>query len=243
GAGLHVLAGGRKLASAPALGRLTARLPAAPPPTPEKPSFNYAVNNEGTHYPRAFASHTAPGTFPGKANDGNHWYHRPPPNRWTCAGSGRARDWYAIDFGIRRTIDTVKLYLLDDGRDVVPPARVELEYWDGGKWAAVPGQAREPARPTGRRANVIRFPALETQKVRAVFSHARGAATGLTEFEAWGPGRLPIVAAPPPPGNLALNPTGRGYPRASASFTSRHDQVKMVNDGRIFLTPAPHNRW
>src|SRR5262249_953301 len=31
--------------------------------------------------------------------------------------------------------------------------------------------------------------------------------------------------------------------RASASFTSRHDQVKMVNDGRIFLTPAPHNRW
>src|SRR5262249_35426630 len=110
-------------------------------------------------------------------------------------------------------------------------------------WAAVPGQAREPARPTGRRANVIRFPALETQKVRAVFSHARGAATGLTEFEAWGPGRLPIAAAPPPPGNLALNPTGRGYPRASASFTSRYDQVKMVNDGRIFLTPAPHNRW
>ena len=50
-----------------------------------------------------------------KIIDGNYWYHRSPPNRWTCAGSGKASDWCGIDFGTKRRIHTVKLYLLDDG--------------------------------------------------------------------------------------------------------------------------------
>ncbi len=38
-------------------------------------------------------------------------------------------------------------------------------------------------------------------------------------------------------------PAGKGYPRATASFTSRFDRVAMANDGRTSLRPSPHNRW
>jgi hypothetical protein len=243
GTGLHILAGGKKIASGRTLGRLTAKLPPAPKAAEKALAFNYAVNNEGSRFPRATASHTALGTFPARAIDGNYWYHQAPPNRWTCAGSGRDRDWFALDFGIKRPVDTVKLYLLDDGKEIVAPRKIALEYWEGGKWREVPDQTRSPAQPAGRRANVIRFPTLRVLRLRAVFTHRKGSASGLTEFEAWGPGRLPIPEAPPPAGNLALNRTGKGFPRASASFTSRYDRVEMVNDGKVVLTPAPHNRW
>ncbi|HEY8506051.1 MAG TPA: discoidin domain-containing protein, partial [Gemmataceae bacterium] len=251
GAGLHVLADGKKIASRETLGKLTAKLPAISPPPQPSPArgegwgggVNHAVNNEGFHFPRATASFTAPGTWLQKVQDGNYWYHISPPNRWTCAGSGNPRDWVAIDFGVPRRVDTVKLYPLDDGEGIVPPARIDLEYWDGAKWADVPGQKRSPAEPAGRRANVIRFPELETSRLRAVLTHREGASSGLTEFEAWGSGSLPYRPAPPPAGNLAANPEGKGFPKASASFTSRFDKVEMANDGRSFFTPSPHNRW
>src|SRR5262249_43353798 len=87
------------------------------------------------------------------------------------------------------------------------------------------------------------FPALETAKVRAVFTHRAGGRTGLTEFEAWGAAKLPVAPAPPPTGNLAFNPGGKPFPKASASFTSRFDKVEMANDGTVNCQPTPHNRW
>ena len=84
---------------------------------------------------------------------------------------------------------------------------------------------------------------LETEKIRAVFTHAKAGVTGLTEFEAWSDDRPPIKAAPSPAGNLALNESARGYPKASASYTSRFDKVNEVNDGIIVLKPTPRNRW
>jgi len=65
----------------------------------------------------------------------------------------------------------------------------------------------------------------------------------LTEFEAWGRATRPVEAAAPPPGNLAANASGEGFPKASASWTSRYDKVEMANDGRIHFQPSPHNRW
>ncbi len=243
GKGLHVLADGAKLTSAEKLGRLTAELPPAKPAPPRPTEVNFAVNNDGDYFPRVTASYTAPGTSPGRLTDGNYWYHRSPPNRWTCEGSPSASDWVAIDFGTPRSVHTVKLYPLDDGEGVVPPAKIDLEYWDGKVWAAVPGQERTPAEPAGRRANVIRFPKLEVRKLRAVFTHRGAGRAGLTEFEAWGDATLPVTPAPPPAGNLAFNPGGRPFPKASASFTSRFDRVEEVNDGKAVYAPAPHNRW
>ena len=242
GAGLHILADGRVIASAEKLGRLTAKLP-RPLPTLYLPQVNYAVNNEGRYSPRAIASYTNPKTPLHTINDGNYWYHRAPPNRWTCEGTKNAQDWCGIDFGIRRRIHAVKLYLLDDGDTVIAPEKISLEYWDGKAWIAVPKTVASPERPTGHRANLIEFPPIETERVRAVFAHAKGGVTGLSEFEAWGFGTTPIAPAPSPIGNLALNETGKGYPKASASYTSRFDKVEEVNDGRIVLRPTPRNRW
>src|SRR5262249_2168874 len=89
GKGLFVLADGKEIARSPTLNRLKAELKRTRPPRPRKELVNFAVNNEGRHFPRAFASHTRPGTYLGKINDGNYWYHLAPPNRWTCEGSGK----------------------------------------------------------------------------------------------------------------------------------------------------------
>jgi hypothetical protein len=243
GAGLQIIVDGKKAAASERLQKVSAKLAAAAPAEKATPVVNYAVNNEGRYYPHASASFTGEKSAVYNVNDGNYWYHRSPPNRWTCEGTKNARDWLAIDFGIPRRIHTVKLYLLDDGEKVVAPERIDLEYWDGKAWQPVPRPARTPEKPAGHRANVIRFPAVETERVRAVFTHAKGGTTGLTEFEAWGDGSPPVAPAPSPIGNLALNEKGQGYPKASASHTSRFDKVQMVNDGRIFLRPTPHNRW
>src|SRR5207302_5051085 len=113
-----------------------------------------------------------------------------------------------------------------------------------------PGLKRIPDGPTGRRANTVLFldangsvNPVETEKIRAVFTHAKNGVTGLTEFEARSDDRPPLKPAPSPAGNLALNEKGQGYPKASASYTSRFDKVEEVNDGRIVLRPTPRNRW
>jgi hypothetical protein len=241
GAGLHVLVGGEKIASAAKFGRLTAKLP---PPSRMKyiTDINYAVNNDGRYYPHVSASYSNPKTPVHNVNDGNYWYHASPPNRWTCQGSKNAQDWLAIDFGVKRRIAHITLYFLDDGKGVVPPEKFDVEYWDGRKWVT-PAQSHGPEKPAGRQANFVTFPAIETEKIRAVFTHAKNGVTGLTEFEAWSDDRPPIKPAPSPAGNLALNEKGKGYPKVSASYTSRFDKVEEVNDGIVFLRPTPHNRW
>jgi hypothetical protein len=244
GKGLHLLADGKEIAATDKLGRLTAELPPKPSgPAMKATAVNFAVNNDGDYFPRVTASFTVPGTSPAKLVDGNYWYHRSPPNRWTCEGSPNASDWVELDLGTRRPVHTVKLYFLDDGEGVTPPAKFELEQWDGKSWVPVPGQERTPATPTGRRPNVVRFPPLEVRKLRAVFAHRGPGRTGLTEFEAWGDATLPVAPAPPPAGDLAINVGGKPFPKASASFTSRFDKVEEANDGKTVFAPNPHNRW
>jgi hypothetical protein len=243
GVGLHIIANGKRIASADKLERLSAKLPPVlVKPTPPQ-LYNFAVNNDGGFYPRITASHSAERTSPSAANDGNYWYHILPPNRWTTAGSRNAADWIAVDFGIVRKVQHVKLYLLDDGLNVVPPAKVQLEYWQGDSWKPVASAVLDPPRPAGRRANHLRFPMLLTQKLRVTLTPKEGAASGLSELEAWGPSELPIPAVPDPPPNLATNSSGKGFPKASASHTSRFDRIEYVNDGKINYRPAPNNRW
>src|SRR5262245_42704650 len=92
---------------------------------------------------------------------------------------------------------------------------------------------------------------MDVQKLRAVLTHRDGAKSGLSEFEVWGKPPyddgaqkpLPVEAAPMPTGNLAFNPGGKPFPKASASFTSRFDKVEHANDGKVNFHPAPNNRW
>ncbi len=76
-----------------------------------------------------------------------------------------------------------------------------------------------------------------------VLTHRPGATSGLTEIEAWAKLPLPLQAPTAPVHDLAYNASGRGFPRASASFTGREDSVAEVNDGRIAFTRASRNRW
>ncbi len=244
GKGLRLFAEGREIAHSDTLGPLSAPLPEAPKVKRGPELANFAVNNDGDYFPRVSASYSAPKTPVTKAVDGNLWYIPSPPNRWTTEGSTTDTDWIAVDFGTPRRIREVRVYPLDDaGTNLAAPARIDLETWDGAGWVAVPDQTRSPEPPQGHRANVIRFPEQDLTRIRVVLTHAPGKRSGLTELEAWGDAGQSLDAAPPPEGNLAFNPGDRPFPKASASFTSRFDQVARVNDGKTSFTPNPNNRW
>lgn len=254
GTGLHVLANGRRIATSTLLERMTVDLPPAPQSSAKSPGpelgrasampVNHAVNNDGDFFPRLSASFVAPGTSLAKIIDGNYWYHLHPPNRWTTEGSSAATDWVTIDLGAPRTVDTVKLYFLDDEQNVTAPAKYELEFWTGAGWESLPDQRREPPRPTGHRPNTVLFPPREVQKLRAVLTHADQSRSGLTELEVWGLAELPYVPAPPPLGNLACNPQRGEFPKATASYTDRFGGHPMsAIDGKIIFLPTPMNRW
>jgi hypothetical protein len=244
GAGLHVVVDGHYSTGSGKLEPITIKLPQRMEIRPRPSSLvNYAVNNDGTYYPRIRATYTAPGSSTAKLNDGNYWYHIDPPNRWTCEGSPNAEDSVTIDFGVKRPIQEIRLYFLDDGSKVSPPKKYDLEYWNGTSWKSLSNDSRQPTEPTGHRANVVRFSPIETERVRATFAHNANTRTGLTEFEVWGKASGEVKPAPAPKGNLAFNATGRGFPKASASYTSRFDKVESANDGVVSFDANPHNRW
>ena len=221
------------------------KLPTHPESLAAKPVIlNYAVNNDGDYWPRLSASSTAENTSLNKAVDGHAWYSIRPPNRWTATGSPNANDWMMLEFGVKRTLDTVKLYILDDTKDIVAPDEFTLEHWTGNAWQPVPNQQRTPAKPEGHKPNIIRFAPLAADKIRVTFTHAKNGRTGLTEIEAWGPGTLPNTPAQPPAGNIALNQKGEGFPKASASFHDVFGGVpKSAIDGKTVYLPTPMNRW
>ncbi|MEZ5303526.1 MAG: discoidin domain-containing protein [Verrucomicrobiales bacterium] len=248
GSGLRVFADGEEIGSSAKLGRIEVSVPAAPEPTlaelkPQR--FNYAANNSGAPYPRVRTSATADGSPRDKLNDGQYWYLLSPPNRWVAAADGDPAI-AGIDFGITRTIDTVKVYVLDDGEGgaVRAPKAMRLEQWAGGEWQPVEGSAWDPPEPQGHRANTARFPGIATPRLRVVFERpAPDAAVGASEIEAWGPGSLPLPEPKPAEGNLALNKTGEGFPKASASHTSKWDTPAEANDGVVQYRAEPRNRW
>ena len=88
------------------------------------------------------------------------------------------------------------------------------------------------------------FPVLKTSRLRATFTHTASTRSGLTEFEAWGPGHRPYVPASPPAGNLAFNPDGEGFPKITASFSDQFGGIaKRAIDGKIIFEATPMNRW
>ncbi len=53
----------------------------------------------------------------------------------------------------------------------------------------------------------------------------------------------PIVKQAEPLINLAVNISGRGFPKASASYTDSTDRVNMAIDGRVWYFNNVKNRW
>ena len=243
GPGLHLIVDGKSVATSPTLAKLQFQLPAIER-APKAPRVNYAVNNDGDYFPRLSASFIGVKTSLSKINDGNYWYHKDPPNRWTCAGSANSTDWLEVDLGMPRRVDTVKLYFLDDGKQVVAPASYTLESWDGTSWKPVPEQTRHPREPQGHRPNVVTFPSMDLRRVRATLTHAAGGQSGLTEIEIWGDSADKYVPPPPPADNLAYNPKPEGFPKATASHSDRFGgKPDKAIDGKIIFLATPMNRW
>ena len=237
GAGLSVLADRRVIAHAPRLGKMVGFLGAAPqPPPPDRP-VNLAVNNGGSAFPTVVTSYSAPGTSPHYLIDGNYWYHTSPPNRWTTTGSTNASDSIALDFGGARSVESVKLYFLDDSTGVRAPSRYAVQFWTGTAWRAIPSQRRSPVTPEGHRANIVSFAPVSTSGLRIVLVHQPGAASGLTEIEAWSNGRAPIASP------NAVVPNVAWGARTSASFTSPYDRVEEINDRVVLFNRYSRNRW
>lgn len=249
GKGLHVLVNGKVAASAPAIGRLEIKLPAAVViPVDENPPINYAVNNDGDYFPRFTASFVGQNSALSFVNDGQYRYDLRPNNRWTTVGSPEKTDWIAADLGAPRRIDKVSLYILADKAgegEVRAPLDHKLEYDNGdGKWQTVPGQERRFEQPMGRVENTITFPEIQAKQLRVTFAHAADGRSGLAEFEAWGPGKYPYEPARPPVGNLAFNPKPEGFPKASASFSDQFGGTpNKATDGKIIYNATPSNRW
>lgn len=258
GQGMHVWLDGKSVHHSTDLGAITltevapaqTASPSIPQPQPFKRPVNFAVNNEGHYYPRMTASHTADGTSVAKLNDGNYWYLRHPPNRWTSEGSSNASDSVDIDLGLERTVQTIKLYVLDDSEltdsRVHAPEKIELSYWDGSEWQLINAtEASDSVRVIeGHRPYVVNVESLKARKLRATLTHARGYQSGLTEVEVWGDALLPLAPVPPPAGNLAFNDGSKPFPKATASHHDRFGGVPhSAIDGITNFLPTPMNRW
>jgi hypothetical protein len=243
GAGLSLWVNDRRVARAARIGRLTAGMGPAPALTPVDRPVNFAVNNGRGAFPAVTASYSAPETPPQYLVDGNIWYHRSPPNRWTAAGSAHAADTVVVDFGVSRPVERVALYFLDDGTAIRPPASYTLERWHDGRWEEMAETGRTPEIPEGRRANTVTVVPIETARIRLVLTHRAAASSGLSEIEAWAHADPPFAEPVVPAGNLAANASGQGYPAASASFTAEGSAAERVTDGRVAYTRYSSNRW
>jgi mannosylglycerate hydrolase MGH1-like protein/glycosyl hydrolase family 65/F5/8 type C domain-containing protein len=245
GKGLILIADGRTIATTPHLQRISAPIGAPVVARRASRMVNVAVNNGRGAYPWVRASFSAPENPAFYVVDGNYWYHQSPPNRWTTIGSPHARDTISVDFGAEREVEQIKLYFLDDGdgAPVQAPAKYSVQTWNGRKWVDADVRGRTPPEAAGHRANVVTLVPRTTSRVRVVLEPRPHAAVGLTELEVWGSNPLPLSSAREVSHDVAFNGTGQGYPKASASFTSRNDRVGEINDMQFAFTRYSANRW
>lgn len=214
--------------------------------TVEKTLVNFAVNNDGTYYPRLTSSYASGESPLMKVNDGNYWYLQHPPNRWTAAGSPNQSDWIEVDFGTPRPIEMLKLYFLDDKSKgpIAPPASVTIQAFVKGEWISVAKPNTEPPLITGRKPTTYKLDQTDIEKIRVTMQHWPVSKAGLTEIEAWGLATLPVKPASPPAGNHAYNNGGAEYPIATASHSDRFGGLaKNAIDGKVVFNPTPMNRW
>ncbi len=240
GQGLSIWVDDKLLANRKDLGLLKATLPKVKPvkkTPPAKPWVNVAVNNNSSYFPYLRVSSAGKTGSMGELYDGVSYYHADrPTNRWVSDSKGDVHT-VEYDFGVKRTVEEVRLFVIDDGAasGIVAPKGFALEAFDGSQWKKIEKFKATPKTPTGHTCNSLRFAPVEALKLRVHLKAKPGTAVGLSELEAWGHNALPLPAAKSP-NNLAQGA------KVTASYTCRFDLLSEVNDG-IIAMDGGRNRW
>jgi hypothetical protein len=143
---------------------------------------NAALNIEKKDYPMPSASvNTVPDSLY-QAIDGRIWYFPEISNRWTTLGSLNAADWFAIDFGKREEISSVKLSLFADGKTFFVPDSIRIEYDSGNGWKPIDLPANLHLK--ANTSTVVSFNKVVATRVRLHFAHGSHA-VALAELECY----------------------------------------------------------
>ncbi|WP_186580389.1 glycoside hydrolase [Aquibacillus kalidii] len=150
---------------------------------------NLALNT-GSEFPKASASFTGEWDHVNNLNDGV----KEGSARWTNwdPNSWRENDWVQIDLGEEKEITEVKFTFYDDNGGTRPPESVNLEYWNGSEWIAIPNTELNVE---GEDEAVINMTPLTTSMVRANLTAMADACIAIREIELMGIGDTPSLGS------------------------------------------------
>ncbi|MEC3912348.1 discoidin domain-containing protein [Sphingobium sp. CR2-8] len=178
GKGLAIEVDGREVARRDTLGRIEVPIDRAPTPAIARP-INLAVQLVRGQFPMGSTSSNSDIENVHDAIDGRTWFFRELPNGWSSAPSP-AQQWYAIDLGKPTDLARAELAFFADGEGFAAPQGYRLQAWVDGDWRDI---AAPKGSPVANGVTDVRWPKLQTSKVRLLFTQPQGKATRLAEFK------------------------------------------------------------
>ncbi|GAA5066017.1 hypothetical protein HNP84_001224 [Thermocatellispora tengchongensis] len=130
-----------------------------------------------------YTSYVSPWETLGAINDG----HRPASSadrghgaygNWDHQGT----EWIEYRWPAPQTVRSVETYWFDDDLGIDLPASCQVQYWNGGAYVPVPGQAA--CGVAADTFNVTAFPAVTTTRLRLSITSRPGHSTGVLEWRA-----------------------------------------------------------
>ncbi len=181
GKGLSIEVDGREVARRDTLGRVEVPITRVATPAIVRP-INRAVQLVRGQYPIGSASSNVAPENVHDAIDGRTWFFPELPNGWSSAPSP-TQQWYAIDLGKPADLARAELAFFADGKGFAAPQSYRLQAWVDGDWRTI---ATPSGSPIANGITDIRWPRLQTSKVRLLFTQPRGKATRLAEIKLFG---------------------------------------------------------
>ena len=185
GAGFSVFVNGKLAANSRDIEEISIVVGAPPVLRAEPGLKNYAVNNDGTQFPLAVASHAPEGCDLSVVHNGSYWYDMAPVNRWVSKDSPNAVDWICIDLGSPRCLQMICVYLYED-EGVSVPDEIRPEYWNGTDYVGFSNLTGDPEAPKPNCCNRFVFDETVTSKIRVNVGHKSNCISSVIEIEAWG---------------------------------------------------------
>lgn len=183
GAGLKLEVDGEKVASAPSLDRLTAKVSQVPALAIDRSRIVKSVQLNTTQYPMGSASSGNNTANIHDAIDGRVWFFPELPNGWNSNATAEdSEQWYAIDFGSSTSLSSAELAFFADDDEFALPSDYVVSSWTNGTWTKIEGQGDELV---ANGVTNVKWDELSTSKLMLSFTQAAGKKTRLVEFKAF----------------------------------------------------------